>query len=194
MFSAGDPGGGKKNPLKSVEEDPKTDYTKYEREDVANYRQRYNFTMPEVMVQTKEEIINQYEQVEPFFQTGNKVYVDADGRLGLLIIRDQEGKSTVETLQGFRVQIYAGIERSNALETKSDFMKHYPNTPSYLKHIQPTYRVRVGDFLSKDQAATFKNKIREFFPGAFVVPDEIKIPKYKPVDVTPDDRSVPAQD
>ena len=47
--------------------------------------------------------------------------------------------------------------------------------PVHLTYSQPYYRVRVGDFANREEAAALSEALRRRFPGAFVVPDVVTI-------------------
>ena len=82
-----------------------------------------------------------------------------------------------QTTAGYRIQLYFGSERSKASEIKTDFSNNFSNTPSYLLYQQPNFKVRVGDFKTRMEAAAFLESIKEFYTTSFIVPDEIKLPK-----------------
>ena len=44
-----------------------------------------------------------------------------------------------------------------------------------LVYIQPYWRVRIGDFVEREEAARFRREIGDRFPGAFIVPDRITV-------------------
>ena len=44
-----------------------------------------------------------------------------------------------------------------------------------LVYIQPYWRVRIGDFVEREEAARFREEIEGRFPGAFIVPDMITL-------------------
>jgi hypothetical protein len=83
---------------------------------------------------------------------------------------------SIVTRKGYRVVIYSGSDRSEALNMKRKFMRSYPGTQSYLSYIAPSYKIRVGDFASKTDAYKFLRSIqRAGFSNSFVVPDIVTI-------------------
>jgi hypothetical protein len=81
-----------------------------------------------------------------------------------------------ETMKGYRVQIHFGPEKAKALEVKTKFSAQY-NTPAYLDYQQPYFKIRVGDFRTKLEAYKLQQEIIYDFPGAFIVADDIELPK-----------------
>jgi hypothetical protein len=79
-------------------------------------------------------------------------------------------------LKGFRLQIYLG-ERTKAEEIRRQFLTHHPETPAYLSYLAPNFRVRVGDQRNKREAEKLHEQFMDEFPGSYVVPDEIEMPR-----------------
>lgn len=83
------------------------------------------------------------------------------------------GTPTAATAKGFRVQIYNGNDRTKASEIKMKFIKKYPGIRSYIVFNNPQYRVRVGDFTTREEAETFMEKLQPDFQPTMVLPDLI---------------------
>jgi hypothetical protein len=91
----------------------------------------------------------------------------------------KRGKKTVTgsivSRKGYRVVIYSGSNRAEALNAKRDFMRSYGGTRSYMSYNAPYFKIRVGDFESKTTAYKFLRKIQGKFPKSFVAPDIVTI-------------------
>ena len=81
------------------------------------------------------------------------------------------------TMKGYRVQIHFGPEKAKALEVKSKFLTQNRTTSAYLDYQQPYFKIRVGDFRTKAEAYKLLQEISGDFPGAFIVNDDIELPK-----------------
>lgn len=90
---------------------------------------------------------------------------------------------------GYRVQIYAGSRMAFANEAKADFIQSFGDFDFGIYQIwqPPHFRVRVGDFLSREEALREMAGFRQVFPDAFIVEDEINMPKFKKQAIVPDD-------
>lgn len=98
-------------------------------------------------------------------------------------IKTRNGKTVTGTIanrEGFRIVIYSGTDKNKALEVKRMFMRRYPGIQSYFSYVAPYYKVRVGDFISKNDASKFMRSITGVFTKAFIVPD---IVRYKDIHV-----------
>lgn len=82
-----------------------------------------------------------------------------------------------QTLPGYRVQLFFGGDRNKAYEVRSDFIKVFSTTPSYIVYHQPNFKVRVGDFRTKLEAMNFLKEVQPLFEAAFIVKDEVKLPE-----------------
>lgn len=82
-----------------------------------------------------------------------------------------------QSIPGYRIQIHFGNEREKAREIKTKFLQEFPDIPAYDSYQSPNFRVRVGDYRSKLEAAGYLNQISAQFPSSFIVSDKIKYPK-----------------
>lgn len=111
-----------------------------------------------------------------FSRLGN----DQDPRLEELvklhIRRNQQGGK----MQGFRVEIFFSSDlnaRQRAQQIRGEFLGSYPDVNVYITFVSPDFKVRVGDFRTRNEALKLMNEIQGRFPKAFVVPDLIEIPR-----------------
>ena len=78
--------------------------------------------------------------------------------------------------KGFRVQIYNGYDREKANKVRLEFMKLFPGTYTYLSYVSPGFRVRVGDYRSREQAAGMLREANSMYPSpCMIVPDQITV-------------------
>jgi len=80
-------------------------------------------------------------------------------------------------IKGYRVKIHFGSDKNKAREIKGDFIAKFPDVPAYEKYDQPNFNIRVGDFRTKLEAYKFLKEVQVEFPSAFLVQDEIELPK-----------------
>ena len=80
-------------------------------------------------------------------------------------------------IKGYRVKIHFGTDKNKAREIKGNFMAKFPDVPAYEKYDQPNFNIRVGDFRTKLEAYKFLKEVQVEFPSAFLVQDEIELPK-----------------
>lgn len=115
-------------------------------------------------------------------ESGDSGYVNihADPRLATLV-KKAEPKSERSAphgpykTKGFRVQIYNGSDRAKATDTKLKFLKGFPGTRAYLVYNSPNFRVRVGDYKTRNEAQAMLSRLSIYFNTAMIVPDMITI-------------------
>ncbi len=84
--------------------------------------------------------------------------------------------STKQPLKGYRVQIFLG-DRNKAEDTRRSFLVKHPDIPAYLSYLAPNFRVRAGDLRTRLEAEHLRDQLKEVFPGCYVVPDDIELPR-----------------
>jgi len=125
-----------------------------------------------------------------FAQQQGKVEVVADPLIGLMQ-RNRKGTNitatsptrppvdketaTRTTTMGFRVQIYSGSDRSEAYAEQARFKRLYKGIDTYLSYEEPNYRVKVGDFRSRNEAQDLMQGLRKQFNNVFVFTEEIYV-------------------
>ncbi len=91
----------------------------------------------------------------------------------------QDGKKkvtgTIYTAKGFRVVIFSGPDRNLAMQAKNNFTRAYENIPSFVSYNVPSYKIKVGNFETRNAANEFLRKIGKAYPASFIVPDIITI-------------------
>ena len=166
-------------------------FAQHEREPVEAYRVTTAFHTPMVVVagtEGKMEGIN----VDPLPDPGRDslpmvspdrfgVHYFAPEALWKLILVHVGQNSLHESAEGYRIQIYAGSSLESANDAKADFLESFNDEQLevYQMWNPPHFRVRVGDFLSRNLAMREVATIRQIFPDAFIVSDKVKLPKYK---------------
>jgi len=157
-------------------------YFKYEDENVDIFRDRVDFKLPEpnVVILEPQKGGLDPDSLSGYFVDGKKLHIQADPMLEEWIRRDSVIKNKMTDVQGFRIQVYAGTNRRSAFSVKGSLISRFPDYSAYLEYKSPNYVVRIGDFLEREDAILFQKIIRESFPGAFIVPDLVKVPKYDP--------------
>lgn len=151
-----------------------------ESESVDKYRAVYTYEQPS-FTNTKdsnETTVITHRALSP---SEYGVYYEFDNELKKMLDLHKATNSSTTEGPGFRIQIYAGSKMELANGTKADFVQTFghDNYSVYQNWQPPHFRVRVGDFLSRQEAMRELSTIRQVFPDAFVVTDQINLPKFK---------------
>lgn len=97
--------------------------------------------------------------------------------LDSLVLQHAEANKAQPTLEGFRIQLFSGIERNNANALRQKFRLEYPDEPVYLIYQQPYFKLRVGDYRNQIEAQQMYLKLQKTYGQILVVPDRINLPK-----------------
>ena len=62
---------------------------------------------------------------------------------------------------------------------KVKFLSKYPDYAVHIKYDAPNFKVRIGDFRTKNEALELLKDIDRSYPMAFIVPDKINFPLLK---------------
>ena len=171
-----------------------TGYRQYETEDVEIYRDKIVFSYPALDKRASlyDLEVNPNRGNHPdtgAFEPG--LHIEEPG--GVTHLQDIHIAPVGDEMDGYRIQIYAGPDLEKANNTTADFVEQFSSIKTYRLWVQPTFRVRCGNYVSKGEATAFCNELRKYFPQAFVVKDRIKIPRYKPSGTSEQD-SIPDND
>lgn len=104
------------------------------------------------------------------------IQIIKDPRIDTLLQKHIAINKTISTIEGYRIQIFfdaGNYSRRNALDVKERFLEFYPDMEVYITFREPYYRVRVGDFLSRMDAEGFLNEIKNDYPNAFAIKDNV---------------------
>ena len=111
------------------------------------------------------------------------VHVEQDSLVTLLMEEKTAGVQRGENERpGFRVQVYSSNHpqrgKAEALEIEQR-VKQTLNVQVYVIYASPSWKVRLGDFLTEQQAAEFRDVFRGLFPDladyTYVVRDQVKV-------------------
>ena len=83
-------------------------------------------------------------------------------------------------IPGYRIRIFSlsgQTAKQKSDETRTSFMRNFPEIEAYQEYNTPNFQIFVGDFRTKNEALREIKKIEKFFPGAFIVSEIINIPK-----------------
>lgn len=112
-------------------------------------------------------------------QSNENYEIIGDVRLNEMEERLIKINSEQENIDGFRLQLFSSsgpnsYNQANEVQTK--FLEIYEEIPAYVVHKKPAFKVRVGDFRTRLEAERFFIELKENFPDAFVVKDQINLP------------------
>ncbi|WP_198175303.1 SPOR domain-containing protein [Spirosoma telluris] len=96
-------------------------------------------------------------------------------RLDLVLDTIATRNRTIRYAPGFRIQVYVGTQRQEADAAKLLISQNFPELSPYLSYNQPTYKLKVGDFMHRLDAERYYNSIRRLMASAQLQPDKVDI-------------------
>lgn len=96
-------------------------------------------------------------------------------RLELVLDTIASQNRSVRYAPGFRVQVYVGNQRQEADAAKLLIYQNFPELSPYLSYNQPTYKLKVGDFMRRMDAERYYATIRRLIASAQLQPDKVDI-------------------
>ena len=80
-------------------------------------------------------------------------------------LRDQAyTNQNVKYAQGYRLLVYLGIERDQVMAIRRTVIGRYPDETDYITFKSPVYRLYIGDYLTKLDAARAMARLRGLTP------------------------------
>lgn len=107
------------------------------------------------------------------------VRIFKDPRLDLLIkkqieVNEYNTRASRRITAGYRILVANTKDRQEAINAKAMLYDKFPELKSYLWHQSPYYKLKVGNFRTKEDAEAYAEKLRPFFQkGIFLMNDEI---------------------
>lgn len=82
---------------------------------------------------------------------------------------------SVRYAPGYRVQVYVGNQRQEADAAKLLIYQNFPELSPYLSYNQPTYKLKVGDFMRRMDAERYYTSIRKLISSAQLQADKVDV-------------------
>ncbi len=118
--------------------------------------------------------------------TGIGVVVHKDPRVDLLVkkqasINTVSKKSVGRTMRGYRLMVLNTNKREDAIAAKTKVYTYFPELKAYLTYQAPFFRLKAGNFKTRDEADKYKKEMAPLFPkGVFILNDTIEVKGEKP--------------
>jgi hypothetical protein len=113
--------------------------------------------------------------------TSGSVVVHKDPRVDLLVkkqasINITSKKSVGRTMRGYRLLVLNTNKREDAINAKTKVYTYFPELKAYLVYQAPFFRLKAGNFKTRDEAEKFRKQMLPLFPkGVFIVNDTIEV-------------------
>jgi septal ring-binding cell division protein DamX len=114
-------------------------------------------------------------------KTKDSITVNKDPRLNILIqkqaIINKRAQSQLSTglYKGYRLQLLSSNDRNQAFKLKYALMNKFPEHKSYVVYQAPYFKVRIGNFMKKEEAEKARKQLaKNFSSGIYIVEDAVE--------------------
>ena len=114
-------------------------------------------------------------------QDTSAVIVHKDLRIDMLIkkqaqINEETARESRRTMKGYRLMVINTNKRDEAIAAKTKIYTYFPELKAYLLYQSPYFKLKAGNFKTRDEAEDYQKKLNAFFPkGVFIISDIIEI-------------------
>ena len=112
---------------------------------------------------------------EPRKISGPAEALHVNRRLDLVLDTIATRNRSIRYAPGYRVQVYVGNQRQEVESAKLLIYQNFPELSAYLSYSQPTYRLKVGDFMRRLDAERYYSSIRQLIASAQLRPDKVDV-------------------
>jgi hypothetical protein len=140
---------------------------------ISDYNEDLNHLLPvydKVEITTPKEEIKEPEKIETIIANDNE---KVDAALNKII----ESNKSFNNGRGYRIQVFSGNSRSDFENAKNFLLRSFPQLEVYESYSQPTYRIKVGDFIHYQDADKYISTLKQRFGTTRIVNDKINIKK-----------------
>lgn len=130
---------------------------------------------PKFSAVKKEPIIERKPEIPKYSTADQPLHVNR--RLDMVLDTISMRNRSIKHAQGFRIQVYVGNNRQEADAVKTYIYTTLPEILPYVTFTNPTYRIKVGDFLTRLDAERYFEQLKAIYPGAMILPEKVEIKK-----------------
>lgn len=109
------------------------------------------------------------------------IIVRKDARLDVLSDKQAEINKRTSMMtssglyKGYRIQVLSTTNRDQANKVKSDVLTKFTDQKAYLTYNSPYFKVRIGNFINREDAEKFRQQLIKLYPqGVYVVEDAVE--------------------
>ncbi|KAA9333731.1 sporulation protein [Adhaeribacter soli] len=81
----------------------------------------------------------------------------------------------IKYAQGYRILAYTGNDRKTAFDLRKAIIGQMPEERDYLTYVQPTFKLKIGDFYSRMEANQALQQIRNIVPNASIIAEQVNV-------------------
>ena len=113
--------------------------------------------------------------------SSSSVVVHKDPRLDVLVKKQSDinlavKRASARSAKGYRVLVVNTNKRDEAIAAKTKIYTNFPELKAYLVYQSPYFKLKAGNFRTRDEAVQYQKMLAPFFPkGVFIMNDSIEV-------------------
>jgi SPOR domain len=145
-------------------------------EDLSSVRPRYNVSAisTEPKYETSQTPV---EASKPSKVVSSEITMHVNDQVAAILDTLTARNKAIRYADGYKIQLYVGNVREDVEAAKLYALQLYPELSPYMTFNQPTYRLKIGDFMSRSDADRYLTSFRQQYPGSTIVADKIDLKK-----------------
>jgi len=119
--------------------------------------------------------------VAPGLRAADTIIVHKDARIDILAEKQASINKVTSRMnangmfKGYRLQVLNTRSRDDAFKTKATLLESFPSEKVYVLYQSPYFKVRVGNFNTREEAEDFKKQLNAYSnQPAYVIEDLIE--------------------
>jgi hypothetical protein len=111
----------------------------------------------------------------------SSVVIHKDPRVDLLVKKQADAnaaikKANARTARGYRLLVVNTNKRDEAISAKTKVYSNFPELKAYLVYQAPYFKLKAGNFKTREEAKEYQKLLSVYFPkGVVVVSDIIEV-------------------
>ncbi len=102
------------------------------------------------------------------------VRIESSAHIDEMLAQKKEYNKTLETFQGYKIQIYYGSEKK-CYEVKDEFSSLFPDIATSIIFSTPQWKLQIGNYRTRLEADHSMVTIKKEYPAAIVLATEIEV-------------------
>ncbi|OYU66098.1 MAG: hypothetical protein CFE22_10960 [Cytophagaceae bacterium BCCC1] len=140
-------------------------------EDLSVFRPKYESTQPAIIEKTESP-----KSPNAPSKSSSTLKNENDAVEAMLVHIKETNKKLAEG-KGFRIQVFSGNNKADFESAKSYLYRNFSELELYESYSQPTYKIKVGDFISIDEASRYQTDLKTKFSTVRIISDKINVKK-----------------
>lgn len=114
---------------------------------------------------------------QPTQSTNAAVLQNENDAVEAVLLNIKDNNKKIAEGKGYRIQVFSGNNKADFESAKSFLYRNFSELELYESYSQPTYKIKVGDFISLDEANRYLADLKGKFSTVRIVSDKINVKK-----------------